>query len=364
MIYKLFMAVKTLTPPPALYDYVLFYECAKKDWKDIKQKSSPKGDGGLMNAIKWDSTYSFDPRDSGGNTLFGVTEKVWKNYVATHPKKGYKSDLNTMGKKGWLDVMGYYWSEYSHADKCVNYPCALLLFQMGWGGFGGGSTLLKNLKNNADKKDYNFITKGPIFKKIADATHAYSDPMKAFVSMRSALLSHYYNISTPGKKDEIYRMGWFNRAALPFTLYGFYIPTTFGGRNIGLKYESTPQQWDAKVSELISQNKSGYVKIFDWGVDPETIDDMASNPYSYEDATKSDSSNPSSGSSSGAYGGCGNVGQLGSFTNSTFTNGNSNQQTINREHILNTLIKGSHAPNEVKKCSELITSDKKKSIKV
>lgn len=361
--------VKTLTPPPALYDYVLFYECATKDWKNIKQKSSPKGDGGLMNAINWGSTYSFDPNDKGGKTLFGVTESVWKNYVATHPSKGYNSDLNTMGQKGWLDVMGYYWSEYGHADKCVNYPCALLLFQMGWGGFGGGSYLLKKLKENADKKDYNFITKGSIFKKIADSTHAYSDPMKAFTYMRSALMSYYYNISTPGKSDSIYRMGWLNRAALPFTLYGLYIPTNFGGKNVGLKYESTLQQWDTTVSELVSQNKSGYVKIFDWGIDPESIENMSSNLYNYEDATNpyfNPSSGSYGGSSSGAYGGCGNVAQLGSFTNtpSTQSNGDPNQQTRNRENVLNTLVNGSYTPNGVKKCSELITSDKKKSIKV
>ena len=47
---------KTLTPPPALYDYVLFYECASKDWNNIGQKKLVKGDGGLMNAINWNST--------------------------------------------------------------------------------------------------------------------------------------------------------------------------------------------------------------------------------------------------------------------------------------------------------------------
>ena len=359
--------VKTLTPPPALYDYVLFYECATKDWKNIKQKSSPSGDGGLMNAINWSSTYSYDPRDAGGKTLFGVTENVWKNYVATHPNKGYKSDLNTMGQRGWLDVMGYYWGEYGHADKCVNYPCAFLLFQMAWGGFGGASNLLTKLKNNADKKDYKFITtKTSIFKKIADATHAYSDPMNAFTCMRSALLSYYYNISTPDRTNKVYRVGWLNRAALPFTLYGLYIPTNFGGGNVGLKYESTLQQWDTTVSEMVSQNKSGYVKIFDWGLDPESVANLTSNPYSYEDATNPYYFNPSSGSSSGAYGGCGNVAQLGSFTNSPSTQSNRdpNQQTRNRENVLNTLVNGSYTPNGVKKCSELITSDKKKSIKV
>ena len=354
---------KTLTPPPALYDYVLFYECASKDWNNIGQKKLVKGDGGLMNAINWNSTYSYDPDDAGGKTLFGVTEAVWKNYVSTHPNKGYKSDLNTMGKNGWLDIMGYFWSEYGHADKCVNYPCALLLFQMAWGGFGGSETLLKNLKNNADIKDYPFITKKTsIYKKIADATNAYTDPMIAYNYMRNSLLSYYYNISTPNRTNKKYRVGWLNRAALPFTLYGLYIPTNFGGGNVGLKYESTLQQWDNKVTELVTQNKSGYVKIFDWGVTPESVEAMSSIPYNYESNSQSYSS--SGGNYSGAYSGCGNVSQLGSYTSGTqSTQQNANQQTKNRESVLNTLVGGSYTPNGIKKCSELLSSDKKKGIK-
>ena len=39
------------------------------------------------------------------------------------------------------------------------------------------------------------------------------------------------------------------------------------------------------------------------------------------------------------------------------------QQTKNREDVLNTLISNSYTPDQVKKCSELISADKKKEIK-
>lgn len=359
--------VKSLTPPPALYDYVLYYECAAKDWKNIKQKSSVTGDGGLMGAINWNSTYSYDPDDAGGKTLFGVTEAVWQNYVNTHRNKGYKLDLNTMGQKGWLDICGYYWNDISYAGISANYACAFILFQMAWGGFGSNSrsNLLKKLKTNADIKDYQFVKTNSTYKAIADATNAYTDPMIAYNYMRNALVSYYYNISTPDKINKKFRVGWLNRAALPFTPYGLYIPTNFGGGNVGLKYESTLQQWDSKVTELITQNKSGYVKIFDWGLDPEmSSQTLSSYQYALNYEPQSYFSN-SSNSYNGAYGNCGNVSRLGSYTNSTVQTSTqqTNAQTNNRENVLKTLIEGSYSPDKIKQCKELLTSDKKKDIK-
>ena len=67
-------------------------------------------------------------------------------------------------------------------------------------------------------------------------------------------------------------------------------------------------------------------------------------------------------STSGAYGGCGSVGQLGSYTNTPEVTV-IHQQTQNREEVLNTLVSGSYSPNEIKKCAELISSDKKKNKK-
>jgi hypothetical protein len=63
-------------------------------------------------------------------------------------------------------------------------------------------------------------------------------------------------------------------------------------------------------------------------------------------------------SSSESYGGCGNVSNLGNYTNSA--DDKSTQLYKNREDLLNTLVKGSPTPNNIKKCSELISSDKKK----
>ena len=355
----------TLNIPPALYDYVLYYECANKDWKDIKKKSSISGNGGLMDAINWNSTYSYDPDDAGGKTLFGVTESAWKTYVKSHKDKGYNQDLNTMGRNGWLDQINWFWSENSAAGKCANYACAFLMFQMAWGGFGSSSQskLLSTLKNNADVTDYNFITKGSTYKKIADATHAYKDPMVAYGYMRSSLLSYYYNISTPDKTNKKYRVGWLNRAALPFTHYGLYIPISVAGKSIGLKYESTLSDWDEKVTQMVKNNTSGYVKIFDWGSDPESINQI---PYDTNDYIYNPNSYDYNNNSGSIYSGCLGVSQLGNFTNnsSTSKSSNSNAQNIkNRENILNTLIKGSYSSNNIKKCSELLSTDKKKGIK-
>lgn len=360
--------VKTLEPIPALYDFVLYFECASKDWIKGAKKNSIKGDGSLVDLINWNSTYSYDPDDAGGKTLFGVTENSWEEFVQKYPNKGYSKDLNTMGKQGWFDQINWYWSEKSSSGKCANYACAFLMFQMVWIGFNtkAQENLLSILKKNADIKDYSFITSGNTYRKIADATHAYKDPMIAYDYMRKANAAYYYNISTPDRTNKKYRMGWLNRSALSYTPYGLYVPTTMDGKSAGLQYSSTLDEWESTAIRLAQNNTNGYVKIVDWGIEPESIENISSNPYSYEDATRSYSVNSSKNSSSGVYSGCGNVSQLGSFTKTTPTQSNekAKQQAKNRENVLNTLVNGSYTPNGVKKCTELITSDKKKSVKV
>ena len=66
--------------------------------------------------------------------------------------------------------------------------------------------------------------------------------------------------------------------------------------------------------------------------------------------------------SGGAYGGCSGVYQLGNYSN-TSNMAIKPQQTKNREEVLNTLVSNSCVPDQVKKCSELISADKKKGIK-
>jgi hypothetical protein len=107
--------------------------------------------------------------------------------------------------------------------------------------------------------------------------------MVAFGIIRNAALTHYYNISTPtfinsiGKKNDVYRMGWFNRVAIPFTPYGFYLSLGPDGKYLGLKYESTIEEWDEKVMSYIQNGAQRMVKVFDWGMDPESIENLIAN---------------------------------------------------------------------------------------
>lgn len=357
--------VKILEPTPALYDYVLYYECASKDWKKGAKKTSIKGDGSLMDLIDWGSTYSYDPDDAGGKTLFGVTENAWKSYVKKHPNENYSTNLNTMGQKGWLDVMHYYWYDYSCGGKSANYACAFALFQMAWGGFSSTNlqNLLKTLKENADIKDYVFKTNGSYYSKIADATHAYTDPMIAYDYIRKAKSSYLYNISTPDRTNKKYRCGWLTRNTLSFTPYGLFVPIGVSYQTANLKYESPLSKWEEVALKWASENISGYVKIMDWGASPESIEKLANIAYDFTSAAVAPYvSNSSNGSSSSAYSGCGGVSQLGNYTNAPDANVEY-KQSQNKEDVLNTLLGGSYTPKDIKTCLELITTDKKKNVK-
>jgi hypothetical protein len=365
-----------LTIPAAIYDYVLYYECAQKDWLDFRKRSQVKGDGSLMNAIKWDVTFSIHPNDTGGATKFGIIATTWESFVKGNPGKGYNKDLNSMNRQGWIDVVGWFWNSYSYASSAANYACACLLFQMSWGGFSKASKLADALKSSADKTDYKFISSSNSYRRIADATHAYTDPMKAFSIMRNSILSYYFNISTPtyinsiGKKNDVYRVGWFNRVAIPFTLYGLYVDVTLnGGKGLGLKYESTIADWDAAISQHMQNGAKGIIKLLDWGVDPASMEQMmadAGSSYGYfasgSDASSGSYIYNSSGSGGGSYGGCGGVYNLGDYSNAPDAQ-IVYQQTQNRDEVLSTLVGGSYTPDQVKKCPELITSDKKKNEK-
>ena len=351
--------VNELQPPPALYDFVLYFECASRDWVQGAKKTSITGNGSLVDLINWNSTYSYDPDDAGGKTLFGITENTWKSFVKKYPNRGYSSDLNSMGKQGFLDVVKWFWESYSFAELCANYACAMALFQMSWGGFANSNKkrLLESLKQNADKKDYVFVKSYSTYKKIADATNAYSDPMVAYDIIRRANSSYMYNISGPNRTNKKFRIGWLTRNVVCFTPYGLYINTGFAPSTNGLKYESTVDEWESAVIKWIRENKSGYVKIMDWGATPEYIEKITNSSYDFTSATQSYSKS-SNGSSSGAYGGCGAVSQLGNYTNVPDAH-----VAQSREDVLNTLVSGSYAPNNVKKCVELISVEKKKGVK-
>ena len=280
----------------AVYDYVLYCECATKDWSDAKKKLSVKGDGSLMNYIKWDVTSTTVKGDSGGATKFGITYKTWEGYVDSNPKKGYSRELNSMNKNGWLDVVSWFWNDYSCAGRAANYACAIVLFQMRWGGYSKTSATkcLATLKQNADKKDYEYVKNGGNFTKLADATHAFSDPMKAFIILRKSLLTYYYNISTPDKTNHKFRVGWFNRVCVTFSPYGLHLDVGLnGGRGLKLNESSTIDQWETAVTNHYKNGAKGLRKILDWGLKPEDAEELVSNSGSY-DVSTGDSSSSSS----------------------------------------------------------------------
>ena len=355
---------ETLGIPNTLYDYILYFECAKKDWLDYNKKTSIKGDGSLIDAINWNSSYSIHEKDAGGKTLFGVTENTWNEYVDRKGKnKGYKIGLDNMGFGGWKDAIEYFWTTLSRSHKCANYACAFVLFQMRWGGFSNSAldSTINILRTNADKKDYSFVSDDSYkYTKIADATHAYTDPMVAYDHLRKSLARYYYNISASGN-NVVFRCGWLNRSILSFTPHGLYIPMP-NYENEGLKYESSLEEWEAVSLKWIEENKSRYVKIFDWGTSPESIKTMANSSYYHSSQYNSYGGGYSS---SGVYNGLGGVYQLGSYSNAVDSQKQQQQQqqvARNRESVLNTLIGGSTIPESVKRCNELITTDKKKGV--
>jgi hypothetical protein len=314
-----------------------------------------------MNLINWRSSYSLHPKDSGGKTMYGITESTWKNFVKAYPSKGYSRDINSIGQREWMDVVQYYWFDVSSAGKSANYACAFTLFNMAWHGFKPASKLLSTLKDNADIKDYNFKKNGGVYAKIADATHAYTNPMVAYNYMRNAKISHDYNSSSPGKDNQTFRMGWLTKDVLSFTQYGLFIPTTVGYKSANLKYSSSINDWENVANKWSQEsNKNGYVKILDWGATPEEMGQIMSSDYSF---TYSNNSYGSTGISSGVYSGSGGVSQLGSYTNSPSPL-TPEQIAQNRESVLNTLINGSQMRDNIAKCLELITVDKKKGVRV
>ena len=351
--------------PPALYDFTLFHECAISDYKNSSDRKKIKGDGSLIKCMKWDAkgivskTY-----DAGGKTKFGVTENpAWTEFI-DNMKKKYSKNVDTMGEKEWLEVVDWFWNGKGKGSGacgyCANYACAFLLFNAIWLGFTGCNSLLNTLKKNADKKDYKYISSGTIYKKIADSTNAYTDSMVAYSYMKKAYESYLYNSSAPGKNNHVNRMGWLKRVAFEYTPYGLYVqPVIDLYKNMGLTKSSTLEQWSAASIKAAQSNNKYFVKIFDWGVTPEQVANMASVPY---EPSSFDGSGSSSGFSSGSYGGCGGVYQLGNYSNAPDAQ-IIPQQTQNRDEVLQTLINGSYTPDAVKKCEELITVEKKKNVK-
>lgn len=257
-----------------LYDYILFYECAAGDWVSGKgsqklqiMKAEP---GTLMNYINWNVGGTTVEGDSGGNTKCGVTQATWESWYRKNSKKygiTTGTDVNKMDKRGWLSLIDSIWV------KCANDACSIVLFQCKWGGWSKADKCLKKLKEKSDVRGYSFKSSGDVYARIADATHAFKNPMDAFQIIRDEHQQYLYDISAPGKKNSRFRQGWMRREVAPFQDDGLYVES--GGISRYTSDTTTLHEWRA----ICSQQKgkmAGYVKLCSW-------DNMPSNPEAFDD---------------------------------------------------------------------------------
>jgi hypothetical protein len=363
-----------LSIPPGFYDYILYCECASSNWQNNKRPSADNfdGSGKSVGLVNWNSTSYTAKYDAGGATKAGVTQYTWDN-LRNSPKqypafsKFKNMSIDALSKEAWLEVLNYFWSS-SHAGDCANHACACILCQTKWGGFNMLETLLAELKKNSDIPDYPF--EGGGYKGIADATNAYTDPMKAYVVIRKIVLGYLISISDPNSHNEKHqnnyhnRMGWYNRFALAFAMQGLYIDVgLYGVGNLSPAITRDTTSIDTIIDSVTKHYQNGgrgLQQVLDWGISPEELEEkIASGEYDFIHEDSGGSGSYSSQYSGGSYSGCNSISQLGNYSDAPDAIV-VHQQVQSREEVLNTLMSGSYEASSVKKCDELITTDKKK----
>lgn len=282
--------------PTAIYDYILYYECAEKDWADKSAKSyvGKKPAGFLINSINWGTTSTTVKGDSGGATKCGIIKTTWAEWYSRNAKAYGLTcgpDINKMDLKGWKSLISSWWAE--GPGLAANLACAVVLFQARWVGWGdktspGPNKTLQILKSSADKKDYQFKTKGGIYARLADATHAYSNPMNAYKILRENHIQYLYNVSAPGNSNNQFRVGWMRREVAPFQPDGLYVEP--GSKSYSSNSKFTINQWEQFFAS--KKGKGSYVMIYPWDTPlQEEFVTADKEPYYDQDGVKMFASN-------------------------------------------------------------------------
>lgn len=117
-------------------------------------------DAALKVILKWEGTYSNDPRDSGGETAYGVTRRVWQKWTG-------RIDVNmkalTPAKVAPL-YKAWYWDKVGGDDLPA--PIALCAFDFGVNAGPGRAVKLLQLIVGAERD-------GQMGRKTLQATQQY-----------------------------------------------------------------------------------------------------------------------------------------------------------------------------------------------
>ncbi len=279
--------------PASVYDYLLFYECASKDWlpgkgsqKIVIAKNSP---GTLVDNINWSVSGTTVPGDKGGNTKCGITHSTWSGFYNKSAKKyglNCGPNVNSMNKIGWLSFIDSIW------PTAANTACALIYFQWCWGsGSCNSKNLVKALRDRADKSGWSPKSGGTIGQQVLDATYGFNNPMDAFQIIRDYRIQFLWDISTPGNTNSKFRTGWLRRTIGSFQDDGLYLAEA--SQLYDIPYNTPINERKAICNQL--KGKGNYVLLAKW-------DNMPTNPDTFVDVDISayDSDKTYGGSSGGA----------------------------------------------------------------
>lgn len=234
--------------PNRVIDYVLYYECGswEKANPSLWSKVGSITPGGLLQGVNW-SSQPYDGHDAGGQkTKCGVLVDYAK-------KNGYV--INSANN--WLGYLKKYFWEQSCAPQCANIATAVQVFQGKWGGWTNSAMqkVIASLKSKADKSTSGIGDSG--YSNVAKLTHCFTNPMDAFVIIRSARIAYLRSCGNASK----FANGWMRREFFAMQTDGLYVET---GRGTS-KYGFTPIADMEKVAAQLKKDpSSGYQKLLDW----------------------------------------------------------------------------------------------------
>lgn len=261
--------------PDRFFDYVIYYECGHNERLNPSafQNIGSLPAGSLLKAVNWNASGN-DIHDGQGVTKVGVTPVA----ISAYKKWSHNNGFVLNSAYSWMQIVNYFWKE-AYADQAANVACAVILCQGRWGGWG--STSLKNtceqLKQKCDNKTKAASIKGTGFQALSQLTHCFSNPMDAFIILRSCRIAYLRSCSNASK----FMGGWSRREFWAMQKNGLYCDP---GTKEFTKYGFAPISEMEKVAEQLKKNpQSGYVKLMSWDETPsenlslEGLDD-GSNP--------------------------------------------------------------------------------------